>query len=102
MNEPSAIVVSAVAGILLGIVFFGGLWWTIRRAFSSKHPASLFSGSLLLRTGIAVIGFYYVSRGDWRRLIACLTGFLLARFSVTRMTRTPHGECLGSIESDGR
>jgi F1F0 ATPase subunit 2 len=27
--------------VLLGVIFFGGLWWTVRKGLSSKRPASL-------------------------------------------------------------
>ena len=93
MSETSAFIVALVlpllAGVLLGMFFFGGLWWTIRRGVSSKEPAALFFFSLLLRTGMAMGGFYFVARGDWRRLLACLLGFFLARILVTRLTRAP-------------
>ena len=42
------------AGLLLGAMFFGGLWWTVRRAVSSGCPALWFAGSLLLRLGLAL------------------------------------------------
>jgi F1F0 ATPase subunit 2 len=51
-----------VAGVLLGAIFFGGLWWTVRKGVSSKRPALCFFGSLLLRTSIALAGFYFVGR----------------------------------------
>jgi F1F0 ATPase subunit 2 len=93
MSETSAFIVALVlallAGVLLGTIFFGGLWWTIRKGLSSKQPAALFFFSLLLRTGMAMGGFYFVARGDWRRLLACLLGFFLARILVTRLTRAP-------------
>jgi F1F0 ATPase subunit 2 len=41
----------------------------------------------VVRTIIAVGGFYGVSRGDWRGLLACLPGFLIARIAVTRLVR---------------
>jgi F1F0 ATPase subunit 2 len=41
---------------------------------------------------VAVIGFYFVSHGDWRKLVACLAGFLLARIAVTRLIRLPAGK----------
>ena len=85
----SALVLPLLAGVLLGTFFFGGLWWTIRRGVSSKQPAALFFFSLLLRTGIALAGFYFVARGDWRRVLACLVGFILARILVTWRTRVP-------------
>ncbi len=84
-----ALILSLLAGVLLGTIFFGGLWWTIRKGISSKQPAMLFFFSLLLRTGIALTGFYTVARGDWRRVLACLVGFFLARILVTWLTRTP-------------
>jgi len=93
MSETLALVYVLVlpllAGVLLGMFFFGGLWWTIRRGVSSKQPAALFFFSLLLRTGIALAGFYFVARGDWRRVLACLVGFMLARILVTWLTRPP-------------
>jgi F1F0 ATPase subunit 2 len=85
----SALVLPLLAGVLLGMFFFGGLWWTIRQGVSSKQPAALFFFSLLLRTGIALAGFYFVARGDWRRVLACLVGFMLARILVTWLTRPP-------------
>ena len=69
-----------VAGVLLGAVFFGGLWWTVRKGVSSKRPALWFFGSLLLRMSIALAGFYFVSGGHWERLLVCLLGFVVARY----------------------
>lgn len=88
----SAVVPALVAGILLGLVFFGGLWWTVRMGLASPQPALWFLGSFLVRTAIAVAGFYFVAQGNWRRLVACLSGFLLARIAtawLTRETKTP-------------
>jgi F1F0 ATPase subunit 2 len=89
MSETSSIVLSLFVGTSLGIVFFGGLWWTVRRGLSSESPALLFVGSLFLRTMITLAGFYFVSRGDWLRLMACLFGFVLARILTSRLTRIP-------------
>jgi F1F0 ATPase subunit 2 len=87
MIEAPALVLALLAGIALGATFFGGLWWTIRWGIASKSAAVWFLGSLLLRTAIALCGFYFVSRADWRRLLACLVGFLIARFFITMLTR---------------
>jgi F1F0 ATPase subunit 2 len=89
MNEPPIIVVSGLAGIILGALFFGGLWWTVRKGLASPRPALWFLGSMLCRTGIALAGFYFVGRGSWKRLLACLLGFIIARFIVIRFTRLP-------------
>ena len=89
MNEPLPMLLASAVGLLLGTIFFGGLWWTVRKGLSSRQPALWFFGSMLLRMGIALAGFYFVGRGDWRRLLACLLGFVVARFVVTWLTRAP-------------
>ncbi|MDH4361339.1 MAG: ATP synthase subunit I [Nitrospirota bacterium] len=87
MNEILGLMPALIAGVLLGAMFFGGLWWTVRKGVSSTRPARWFFGSLLLRTSITLAGFYVVSDGHWMRLLACLLGFTLARLTVTRLTR---------------
>jgi len=87
MNETITIALAWIAGVGLGAIFFGGLWWTVRKASSSARPASWFLGSALLRMGIALTGFYLVAGPDWQRLLACLLGFVMARLLVTRLTR---------------
>jgi F1F0 ATPase subunit 2 len=88
MNETLTLVLAGPAGLLLGTLFFGGLWWTVRMGVSSKRPVLWFFGSLLLRTGIVLAGFYFVSGGRWERLVACLLGFVIARFIVTLRLRS--------------
>ena len=88
MNETLTLVLACVAGGVLGTIFFGGLWWTIRKGVSSKQPALWLFGSMLLRMSIALAGFYFVSGGHWERLLACLLGFVLARLVVTWLTRS--------------
>ena len=89
MNETLTLTLALVAGLLLGAIFFGGLWWTVRKGVSSRQPALWFFGSLLLRMSIALAGFYFVSSGHWERLLACFLGFVLARFIVMRLTGPP-------------
>ena len=87
MNETLMLVVAWMGGGALGTIFFGGLWWTIRKGVASAQPALWFLGSLLLRMSVVLAGFYFVGHGHWERLVACLLGFLVARFAVTYLTR---------------
>jgi F1F0 ATPase subunit 2 len=86
MIELIEIVMVLVAGMLLGALFFGGLWWTVQRGLSAKQPALWFGVSLLLRSTIVLAGFYLVAGSDWQRLLLCLLGFIIARLVVTRLT----------------
>ena len=88
MNEFLRLTLALAAGLLLGAIFFGGLWWTVRKGVLSKSPALWFLGSMLLRMSIVLAGFYFVGRGNWQRLVTCLLGFIIARFVVMRLTRT--------------
>jgi F1F0 ATPase subunit 2 len=75
------------AGVLLGAIFYGGLWWTIQKGVVSDRPALWFFGSGLLRMGFVLAGFYVVARSGWRPSVVCLLGFGLARLVVTRLIR---------------
>lgn len=99
MNDPLPMMLSFGAGLLLGAVFFGGLWWTIRKGLSSPRPALLFLGSAVLRMGVVVSGFYLVANGQWQRLLACLVGFIIARLIVTWLTRGKRKEDCHAPES---
>jgi F1F0 ATPase subunit 2 len=88
MSELLFLALALVAGLMLGAIFFGVLWWTVRKGISSRWSAFWFFGSMLLRMVMVLTGFYFVGRGDWKRLVACLLGFVIARFIVTRLTRT--------------
>ena len=67
MNDILFLALSLITGVALGVVFFGGLWWTVRKGTAAKRPALWFAGSLLLRTG-----------GGARRLLFCGTRGLSA------------------------
>ena len=86
MTDALRLVLALVTGVMLGATFFGGLWWTVRKGVSSKQPTLLFFGSLLLRTSIAMAGFYFIARGNWESLLVCLLAFVIARVIVTRLT----------------
>jgi F1F0 ATPase subunit 2 len=88
MNETWILILAGVVGVLLGALFFGGLWWTVRKSVSSQRPALWFFGSFLLRMSLVLVGFYWVAGGQWERLLACLVGFILARLIVMRLTPT--------------
>jgi F1F0 ATPase subunit 2 len=89
MNELSAVLPALAAGVALGAFYFGGLWWTVVRGVAARHVALWFFASLLLRTGVTLLGFYLVGHGSWERLLVCLAGFVMARLIVTRLTAEP-------------
>jgi F1F0 ATPase subunit 2 len=93
-------VFALLAGALLGVFFFAGLWWTVRKIESAKHVALLFLGSMLLRTSVVILGFYFILGDNWQHLLAGLLGFVIARIIVTRLTRNA-GQPKNSITAGG-
>lgn len=95
MPETLSWMLAALAGLLLGAIFFGGLWWTVRRGLASRRPEFWFIVSLLLRMGMAMAGFYWIAREighsagqlSWQPLLLCLLGFGLARPLVLWLSR---------------
>ena len=87
MNEILLLLVALLEGALLGLFFFAGLWWTVRKLESTKQVALLFLGSMFLRTSVVVLGFYFMLGDNWQGLLVGLLGFIIARIFVTRLTR---------------
>ena len=87
MNETLNLALALTTGVVLGTIFFGGLWWTVQKGMTSKWSPLWFCGSWLLRTTITVAGFLLIARGRWQQLLVSLMGFVLARLIVMRLTR---------------
>jgi F1F0 ATPase subunit 2 len=89
MSEGLTLLAALAGGGVLGAIFFGGLWWTVRKGVLSSRPALWFLGSMLARTAIALGGIYLLAGHDWKRLLLCLCGFLTGRMGVTLLVRRP-------------
>jgi len=87
MNAIFMLTPQWLAGLLLGGVFFGGLWFTVQKSLASTQPALWLMGSFVLRMGMTALGFYVLAGTQWQRWLACLLGFFLARAIVMRWTR---------------
>ncbi len=88
MNETLPILLVFATGLLLGLLFFGGLWLTVKAAVISTKPALLIFGSFVFRIALVLTGFYFVGAGNWQRLLIGLLGFITARFLTIRFTKS--------------
>ena len=91
MIETLALILAFAAGCGLGAFFFGGLWWTVRKGIASPRPALWFVGSMFLRIGVVLVGFYWVGGPHLQRLLACGVGFSVGRVGVTWLSRPSAG-----------
>lgn len=83
MNADWPLYAALAYGFLLGYFYFGMLWLTVRQLPSTRWPVRLFIGSFLGRMAIALFGIYWVSDGQWTRMLVCLGGIVLARILLT-------------------
>jgi F1F0 ATPase subunit 2 len=81
------LIIGFIAGIILGLIYFGGLWFTVRWITKVRQPALLVVGSFAVRSAIVLLGFYQVLGGSSGQLIACLVGFFATRIVLTRVLR---------------
>jgi F1F0 ATPase subunit 2 len=108
--ETVAMAVNLVAGLIVGGLYFFGLWWTVSRLPSLTAPGFWTVASFILRSAVVLSVFYLLSQGAWENLLMCLTGFTLMRlFLVNRLANssgkrpghgTAPGRGAGSVMSD--
>lgn len=80
------LVFALFAGSLLGMFFFGGLWWTVNKGLVSKSPALWFLLSYLLRMTVVISAFLWIARNaEWQHLTIALVGFILTRIILSRV-----------------
>lgn len=79
MRGPILIALLVLAGFGLGLVFYGGLWMTVRALPKSEHPIMLSLLSFWGRTALVITGLVWAMARRWQNAVACLAGFALAR-----------------------
>jgi F1F0 ATPase subunit 2 len=70
---------SAAAGAALGIFYFGGLWLTVQRLSSARHPGLLILSSFLVRMAVLLALLYWLAAGHFTRLLAAMGGLIAMR-----------------------
>jgi len=82
-----SIVFAALAGLLLGLLFFGGLLLTTRALPRVRAPGLLAALSFLARMALLLAGLWWVGAGHWARMLACGLGVIAARPLLQAATR---------------
>lgn len=82
MSEPLVLASSLALGLVLGIIYFGGLWLTLKHMSSCGQPALLVLGSFVVRSGTCLFGFYIMAVNGLDALAICLAGFVIAKVAA--------------------
>jgi F1F0 ATPase subunit 2 len=83
--------VAALAGALVSLLYFAGLWWTVQRVAAARYPVVLLTASFLFRALLAVGALWLIVQGDVGRVLVALGAFLIVRSAVLwRVRPSPH------------
>jgi F1F0 ATPase subunit 2 len=85
MSAVITLAAGLLAGVVLGLVFFGGLWWTTQRLATSSRPAILVSVSLLVRVAVLAAGLFLLAQVGSGALLVAALGLLATRIGLTRL-----------------
>lgn len=94
-----ALMLSFLAGIVIGGVYFGGLWATVRGLPDAGKPFRRLGLSFALRAALALAGFTLVLRQGWESLAAAMLAFLVMRgILLRRLGNTSYGIMGGAAD----
>lgn len=79
MSVLLVLLIIFITGVLVGLVFFWGLWKTVHKLNQVRYPAVLILGSLVLRFCLVLIALYLLAqKGSWEHLLVAAIGFALS------------------------
>jgi F1F0 ATPase subunit 2 len=96
------LLISFIVGAAIGVIYFAGLWETIRRLPDVEKPVRRIALSYAVRTTLALSGFYFVMQGEWERLAVAMVGFLLMRELLLRRLGKTTNTLIGGMPYGSR
>jgi|JI9StandDraft_1071089.scaffolds.fasta_scaffold00381_11 F1F0 ATPase subunit 2 len=83
MSEIYYEILALISGIVLGIFFFAGLWFTVKNFVNHEVSTLWFAASFLFR-----IGFYFMAIHSLPCLLFSAMGFISARYIILPLANT--------------
>lgn len=84
VTDWMSILASTIIGLASGLVYFGGLWVTVRRLPVLGRPMLVALGGMACRLGLALVCVYWIGAGHWSRIASWLLGFFAMRAVLVR------------------
>jgi len=93
--SPIAVISSVLTGIALGLFFYGGLWFTVRRLATTPHPVLLTLGGFWIRLLVVLSAFVFLARAGLPCVALAMASFIFGRVAVSRFipARRPVAKC---------
>lgn len=72
-----------IVGTILGAIYFGGLYFTTQKIGEVEKPTLLIVLSFILRMGLLILTFFYLSKGGYKDMLIALVALIIVRFIMT-------------------
>ena len=82
MNDWLGYVFSLTIGFGLGLLYYGGLWWTVGRLRSSSQPAIFYLLSLACRIVILLTTLFLLMQSSVVHLLVACAGLMIVRWFI--------------------
>lgn len=76
-----------VGGLVLGLLFFGGLYASVGRLTRARYPALMMLASTVLRMAVLLAGVFLLMQGEVKNAAAALAGVVIAKFALIYLVR---------------
>lgn len=87
--SSQALFLGALLGVILGLLYFGGLWLTVRRLPKVKRPRLFLLLSSVFRLSLVLGCFWLIMRQDLVLFLITLLFFFLLRIALIGLVRKP-------------
>lgn len=87
MSLVSDILIGLIGGLVAGVVFFGGLRWTVGRLPGAKRPALLATVSFIVRSVVLAAVLVIAGDGELVRILVAVVGILVVRSLMVRSAK---------------
>jgi F1F0 ATPase subunit 2 len=78
-----------IIGAAAALLYFGGLWITVRRLPRARNPWRQYATSLVVRLGVLGLALFYGLQSDWLPVVAAAMAFLLVRYFLVFVLAGP-------------
>jgi F1F0 ATPase subunit 2 len=85
MTDLLAFTLAFLTGAVLGFIFYGGLWLTVRKVVTAKRQPLWLPASLFVRILITFAGFFIICGANHKNFAACVAGFIFARLLAMKL-----------------
>ncbi|HZK10662.1 MAG TPA: ATP synthase subunit I [Clostridia bacterium] len=79
--------ISFLSGLFIGVIYFGGLYYSTHKIKAVRNPGLFMALSLLIRMGILLVGLYYLAQRGYKSILLGFIGIMLIRFILVFQVR---------------